>query len=220
MMRFGSFDVSIYHHGYFRLDGGSMFGTVPKTIWSKLAPPDDDNRILLAARSLVIRTTERVLIVDAGLGDRWTEKLRRIYDIRPGPSADLAFDPASVTDVILTHLHFDHARGIFQERPGAAGEVDLRYPAPGSTSKRPTTRTPENRTRGNEPATSRRTSSGSNGHGLSSPRAPRRFCRASGSTGGTATRAATNGSRSRATGRPSPSLRTSCRHPATCPSPT
>lgn len=108
-----------------------MFGTVPKTIWSKLAPPDDDNRILLAARSLVIRTTERVLIVDAGMGDRWTEKLRRIYDIRPGPIADPAFDPASVTDVILTHLHFDHARGIFQERPGAEGEVDLRYPGAG-----------------------------------------------------------------------------------------
>jgi glyoxylase-like metal-dependent hydrolase (beta-lactamase superfamily II) len=127
-MRFGSFDVSIHHHGYFRLDGGSMFGTVPKTIWSKLAPPDDDNRILLAARSLVIRTEERVLIVDAGMGDRWTEKLRRIYDIRPWPDEDFAFDPASVTDVILTHLHFDHARGIFRERPGAEGEVDLRYP--------------------------------------------------------------------------------------------
>ncbi|MGZ5423945.1 MAG: MBL fold metallo-hydrolase [Candidatus Aminicenantales bacterium] len=127
-MRFGSFDVSLHLHGSFRLDGGSMFGTVPKTIWSKLAPPDDDNRILLAARSLVIRTVDRVLMVDAGMGDRWTEKLRRIYDIRPGPDDDLSFDPASVTDVILTHLHFDHARGIFRERPGAEGEVDLRYP--------------------------------------------------------------------------------------------
>ena len=127
-MRFGSFDISLYNHGYFRLDGGSMFGTVPKTIWSKLAPPDDDNRILLAARSLVVRTGNRVFIVDAGLGDRWTEKQRRIYDIRPGADDAAGFDPGSVTDVVLTHLHFDHARGIFRERPGAEGEVDPRYP--------------------------------------------------------------------------------------------
>ncbi len=127
-MRFGSFDVSLHDHGSFRLDGGSMFGMVPKTIWSKLAPPDEDNRILLAARSLVIRTVDRVLLVDAGMGDRWTEKQRRIYDIRPGPDDDPDYAPASVTDVILTHLHFDHARGIFRERPGAKGEVDFRYP--------------------------------------------------------------------------------------------
>ncbi len=127
-MKFGPFDVSVYNHGYFRLDGGAMFGTVPKSIWSKLAPADEENRILLAARSLVIRAEERVCMVDAGMGDRWTEKLRRIYDIRPGADVNPGFDPESVTDIILSHLHFDHARGIFRERPGAEGEVDLRYP--------------------------------------------------------------------------------------------
>jgi len=127
-MRFGPFDISVYNHGYFRLDGGAMFGTVPKPIWSKLAPPDEENRILLAARSLVIRTEERVFIVDAGMGDRWSEKLRRIYDIRPGADNEPGLDPDSVTDIILTHLHFDHARGIFRARPGTEGEVDLRYP--------------------------------------------------------------------------------------------
>jgi glyoxylase-like metal-dependent hydrolase (beta-lactamase superfamily II) len=127
-MRFGSFDISVFNHGFFRLDGGAMFGTVPKAIWSKLSPPDDENRILLAARSLIIRTAERVFVVDAGPGDRWTDKLRRIYDIRPGPEGEPGLDPESVTDVILTHLHFDHARGIFRQRPGAEGEVDLRYP--------------------------------------------------------------------------------------------
>jgi len=126
-MRFGTFDVSVHNHGFFRLDGGAMFGTVPKAIWSKLAPPDEENRILLAARSLVIRTGERVFMVDAGMGDRWTEKLGRIYDIRL-QADDPGLDPESVTDIILTHLHFDHARGIFRERPGAEGEVDLRYP--------------------------------------------------------------------------------------------
>ncbi|MCJ7487747.1 MAG: MBL fold metallo-hydrolase, partial [Candidatus Aminicenantes bacterium] len=107
-MRFGTFDVSVHNHGFFRLDGGAMFGTVPKAIWSKLAPPDEENRILLAARSLVIRTGERVFMVDAGMGDRWTEKLGRIYDIRL-QADDPGLDPESVTDIILTHLHFDHA---------------------------------------------------------------------------------------------------------------
>lgn len=127
-MKFGPFDISVFNHGFFRLDGGAMFGTVPKAIWSKLAPPDDENRIRLAARSLVIRTEEGVIVVDTGLGDRWTEKFRRIYDIRPGPEDDPGVDPGSVTDVILTHLHFDHARGIFRGRPGTEGEVDLRFP--------------------------------------------------------------------------------------------
>ncbi|OGD29182.1 MAG: hypothetical protein A2V57_08145 [Candidatus Aminicenantes bacterium RBG_19FT_COMBO_65_30] len=127
-MRFGNFDLSVHTHGFFRLDGGAMFGTVPRTIWSKLAPPDEDNRILLAARSLVIRAGERVFMVDAGMGDRWTEKLRRIYDIRPQADDQPGFDPGSVTDVILTHLHFDHARGIFRARPGTENEVDLRFP--------------------------------------------------------------------------------------------
>jgi len=127
-MRFGPFDVSTITHGTFRLDGGAMFGTVPKAIWAKLSPPDDDNRILLAARSLIIRAGDRVVLVDAGMGDRWTEKLRRIYDIRPAEGDGPGLDAGGVTDVILTHLHFDHARGIFRARPGEEGQVDLRYP--------------------------------------------------------------------------------------------
>jgi glyoxylase-like metal-dependent hydrolase (beta-lactamase superfamily II) len=127
-MRFGSIEITTVHHGFFRLDGGAMFGTVPKAIWAKLAPPDDENRIRLAARSMLVRTADRVVLVDAGMGDRWPDKLRRIYDIRPAAEAEADFDAASVTDVILSHLHFDHARGIFQARPGDGGEADLRYP--------------------------------------------------------------------------------------------
>jgi glyoxylase-like metal-dependent hydrolase (beta-lactamase superfamily II) len=128
-MQFGAFEIGVVDHGSFRLDGGAMFGTVPRTIWSKLSPPDEDNRILLAARSLVIRTKDRIVLVDAGTGDRWTDKLRRIYDIRPAEGGGRGLDPESVTDVILTHLHFDHARGIFRARPGGEGAADLRYPA-------------------------------------------------------------------------------------------
>jgi glyoxylase-like metal-dependent hydrolase (beta-lactamase superfamily II) len=127
-MRFGPFEISVHNHGFLRLDGGAMFGTVPKTIWAKLSPPDDENRIRLAARSLVIRAGERVFMVDAGPGDRWTEKLRRIYDIRPAEGEGDGFRAGDVTDVVLTHLHFDHARGIFRARPGAEAETDLSYP--------------------------------------------------------------------------------------------
>jgi hypothetical protein len=116
-MRFGSFDITTVNHGYFRLDGGAMFGTVPKAIWAKLAPPDEDNRIRLAARSLLVHTADRVVLVDAGMGDRWPDKLRRIYDIKPAADGGKGLDPASVTDVILTHLHFDHSRGP-DPRPG------------------------------------------------------------------------------------------------------
>jgi glyoxylase-like metal-dependent hydrolase (beta-lactamase superfamily II) len=127
-MRVGPFTVSAYIHGYFRLDGGAMFGTVPKTIWSGLAPADADNRIRLAARSLVIRAGDRVFMIDAGMGDRWTDKMRRIYDIQLRPDDDPGLDPGSVTDIVLTHLHFDHAAGIFRRRAGTEGEADPRYP--------------------------------------------------------------------------------------------
>lgn len=128
-MRLGPFEISTVVHGTFRLDGGAMFGTVPRTVWSKLSPPDEDNRILLAARSLVIRAGDGIVLVDVGMGDRWTDKLRRIYDVRPGPATAPGLDPAEVTDVVLTHLHFDHARGVFRARPGDESEVDLGYPA-------------------------------------------------------------------------------------------
>jgi glyoxylase-like metal-dependent hydrolase (beta-lactamase superfamily II) len=127
-MRFGPFEIATVTFGTFRLDGGAVFGTVPKTIWAKLLPPDDANRVLFAARSLVIRAGDRTVLVDAGTGDRWPEKLRRIFDIRPPEGGIEGLDPASVTDVVLTHLHFDHARGLFRARPGDEGAVDLLYP--------------------------------------------------------------------------------------------
>ena len=74
--------------------------------------PDDQNCIPLAARVLVIKSGERTILVDAGLGKKWTAKQRQIFAIRNTPGADLPFSPDTVTDVILTHLHFDHAGGI------------------------------------------------------------------------------------------------------------
>lgn len=125
-MQFGRFTVSLHNFGFFALDGGAMFGSVPKTIWEKLIVPDAQNRIRLATRSLILSDQRRTFLVDTGCGDKWSEKLRGIYAIEP--YEHLAAPSASkITDVILTHLHFDHAGGI--SRLNAESKPTLSYPA-------------------------------------------------------------------------------------------
>ena len=126
MTTFGHFTVSIHDHGYYRLDGGAMFGSVPRTIWSGLIPADSDHRIRLATNSLIVETGEQRFLVDVGCGDKWSDKLRRIYGIEP--AGLLPGGPDSVTDVILTHLHFDHAGGLSKRVPGSDTEVEPCYP--------------------------------------------------------------------------------------------
>jgi glyoxylase-like metal-dependent hydrolase (beta-lactamase superfamily II) len=128
MMTFGRFEVSLVNHGFYRLDGGAMFGTVPKNIWSGLIPPDEENCIRLATRALLIGDGERLLIADLGSGDKWTEKQRAIYAIRHLPPAQAGFDPAAVTDIVLSHLHFDHAGGISRYGAGGTSDVELCFP--------------------------------------------------------------------------------------------
>src|SRR5438046_3147038 len=107
-MQLGRFKVSVHNHGVFRLDGGAMFGAVPKVLWEKGAPGDGENRILLATRSLIIEDEKRKMIVDLGCGDKWDEKGRSIFCISDEPYAPVP----GVTDVLLTHMHFDHAGGV------------------------------------------------------------------------------------------------------------
>ncbi|MDR3688038.1 MAG: MBL fold metallo-hydrolase [Fimbriimonas sp.] len=107
-MRVGRFQVRVHNHGFFRLDGGAMFGTVPKTLWARETPPDDDNRVLLATRSLIVEDGERTLLIDTGCGDKWSAKNRAIYGFDEGPHLPVP----GVTDLLLTHLHFDHAGGL------------------------------------------------------------------------------------------------------------
>lgn len=107
-MQVGQYRVSVHNHGFFRLDGGAMFGSVPKALWAKEAPPDDANRILLATRSLVIEDGQRKMLVDVGCGDKWNEKNRTIFCIPDEPYRPVT----GITDVLLTHLHFDHAGGV------------------------------------------------------------------------------------------------------------
>ena len=105
--------------GNFKLDGGAMFGVVPKTLWSRTNPADDKNLIDIAARSLLIEEGDRLILIDAGLGDKQSEKFFSYYD-RWGPhSLDASLKKAGfhrddVTDVFLTHLHFDHCGGAIE----------------------------------------------------------------------------------------------------------
>ena len=125
-MKIGAFTISEVIFGHFRLDGGCMFGSVPKNLWSKSISGDAENRIYLACRSLVIDTGDRRFLVDVGMGEKWSDKQRQIYGIANTPKESWGFDPKSVTDVILTHLHFDHAGGITS--PTSDGGVELSFP--------------------------------------------------------------------------------------------
>lgn len=120
----GDWRLDTVETGYLWLDGGSMFGSVPKPLWSRTNPPDERNRIRLAMRCMLLRGLGRTLLVDVGVGDKFPDKLRDIYRLESEPSleaslAALGVAPADVTDVVLTHLHFDHAGGA--TRRGAQG---------------------------------------------------------------------------------------------------
>jgi glyoxylase-like metal-dependent hydrolase (beta-lactamase superfamily II) len=105
--------------GGLRLDGGAMFGVVPKPLWGRRIPADERNRIPLAMRCLLIRTAGRTLLVDSGLGNKEGEKFRGIYGVENAGSPTrledglraLGVEPADVDLVLCTHLHFDHAGG-------------------------------------------------------------------------------------------------------------
>jgi glyoxylase-like metal-dependent hydrolase (beta-lactamase superfamily II) len=102
--------------GNFKLDGGAMFGVVPKAIWKKTNPADDLNMIDMAARSLLIETTSSLILIDTGLGDKQDEKFFSHYHKWGEYSIDdsikkAGFSSGDVTDVFFTHLHFDHCGG-------------------------------------------------------------------------------------------------------------
>lgn len=114
----GAYSVALLETCRFGLDGGAMFGVVPRTLWQKVyAMPDDRNRIPMAAKVLLLRSADRTILVDTGNCPWMSEKLRDIYDIRfddhslEGSLSHHGLGPSDVTDVILTHLHFDHVGG-------------------------------------------------------------------------------------------------------------
>jgi len=102
--------------GYFKLDGGAMFGVVPKSMWNKLNPADENNLCNWAMRSLLIEEGNKLILIDNGLGDKQDAKFFGHYHLNGDDSLDRSlakhgFNKDDITDVILTHLHFDHCGG-------------------------------------------------------------------------------------------------------------
>jgi glyoxylase-like metal-dependent hydrolase (beta-lactamase superfamily II) len=108
--------------GLFKLDGGAMFGVVPKSIWQKTNPADDNNMCTWAMRCLLVEDEGRLILVDTGIGNKQSEKFFSHYFLHGNATMDsslkkLGFHRDDITDVFLTHLHFDHAGGAV-ERTG------------------------------------------------------------------------------------------------------
>jgi len=105
--------------GNFKLDGGAMFGVVPKPIWNKTNPADENNLIDIAARCLLIEDGDRLILIDTGMGDKQSEKFFGYYSLWGTHSIDKSlskygFHRDQITDVFMTHLHFDHCGGSVQ----------------------------------------------------------------------------------------------------------
>jgi glyoxylase-like metal-dependent hydrolase (beta-lactamase superfamily II) len=116
-MQFGDYRVEVVPGGEFRLDGGAMFGVVPRALWQRVAPPDGENRVTLNANCLFVEAAGERVLVETGMGDKWPPRQAEMYGVSPGPTLRetlyerTGFRPADVSVVVNTHLHFDHAGG-------------------------------------------------------------------------------------------------------------
>lgn len=131
-LKIGDYEVCPIPTGAFGLDGGAMFGTVPKVLWEKSNPPDEKNRILMEARGLLLKSPSRKILIDCGnggdfvakYGEKLGPKFQEMYNVdASGPSlikslASFDIKPEDITDVVLTHLHFDHCGGGTTEKNG------------------------------------------------------------------------------------------------------
>jgi glyoxylase-like metal-dependent hydrolase (beta-lactamase superfamily II) len=118
--------IRLFNIANFKVDGGAMFGVIPKALWSRVYPSDENNLIVLTLRSLVVETDGHVILVDTGWGDKQDEKFfRHVYlhdgeGLIEGLAAD-GYKPEDITDVFLTHLHADHCGGCVRRTPGGRG---------------------------------------------------------------------------------------------------
>jgi len=116
-MKIGPYNLYNIVTSEFALDGGAMFGIIPKPLWEKQAPSDEKNRITMVTRSLLLVSNDHKIIVDTGNGSKWQEKFKDIYGINlekfnlEKSLAHYGFAPNDITDVFCTHLHFDHVGG-------------------------------------------------------------------------------------------------------------
>lgn len=131
-MRLGDLTVRLVDDGGFRLDGGAMFGVVPRTLWEREMPPDERNRIRMVTNCPLVERGGELVLIDSGVGDKNDDKFRKIFGLEPGarrlPEAirDAGYEPGDVTHVVLSHLHFDHSG--WNAREDGAGRLVPTFP--------------------------------------------------------------------------------------------
>lgn len=117
----GRYEATIICTGTFALDGGAMFGIIPKPLWEKKIPADAENRIPMATNCLLLRDGLRTVLVDCGMGQKWADKQKaqfKTVDVLDAALAEAGVSVDDITDVVLTHLHFDHAGGLTRKTEG------------------------------------------------------------------------------------------------------
>ncbi len=125
--RIGDLELTWLNGGTFELDGGTMFGVVPKVLWQKKYPPVEDNYIPLTAWPILVRTPQALVLIESGIGNKLTDKQKKIYRIKedwsvPQELKQLGIGREDIDVVVLTHYDFDHAGGvIMQEQDGTPG---------------------------------------------------------------------------------------------------
>ena len=131
MLSVGRIRIHNLNDGFFAMDGGAMFGIVPKPLWSKLVSADDRNRIPMSLHCPLALSGKDAILIDTGLGERLSEREHEIYRVerRGGLAArlrEVGLEPEDVTHVVLTHLHFDHVGGVI--RRDGAGRLHPAFP--------------------------------------------------------------------------------------------
>lgn len=122
-MKIGKYEIKEILTPFFALDGGAMFGIVPKTLWKKSIEPDDQNRIPMGARCLLLISEDEKILIDTGIGSNWDEKFIKNYDVKFSNTLIDSLENANIrksdiSKVILTHLHFDHTGGSVEYNDG------------------------------------------------------------------------------------------------------
>lgn len=130
-MKINDYEIIPIETGRFALDGGAMFGVVPKNLWQRTNPADEQNRIELALRCLLLKSNNKNILIDTGIGEKLDEKLEKIYKVDHSQTtlentlSKFGLKNEDITDVIISHLHFDHTGGTTKKNNG---EIELTFP--------------------------------------------------------------------------------------------
>ena len=130
-LKLGNFEIIWLNGGKFEMDGGAIFGVVPKILWKKKYPSDEDNFIPLVARPMLIKTSKANILVETGIGNKLTDKQKKIFRVREewkiiSELEDMGIGKGDIDYVILTHFDFDHAGGVVMQNNH--GILDLSFP--------------------------------------------------------------------------------------------